>query len=708
MFNNINILTQGTEGQLEANIVTNDSLSPTVLKAQDGVAYELRAVDSQLAPQQVLVSRNGSDLELRFDEFATVDTPVDAIIEGYYDLPQPPALTGISETGIYYDYVPQTGLEDALSWNLSDGFSTYQSLGYTQVASNAVPWLSVAAVGASTAGVAVAATAVASSSSDESSAEPDPSITVSQLSLDTKRPGFKGSVKDPNAEVILTIEGIDYVATNNGDGTWQLDENTVEPLDEGETTLSVTMIDEQGNADTITDTVIVDMIPVEVTIDSLVTNNTLPTLTGSINDATADIVVTLNGVDYDAVNNGDGTWTLDGDLLSELAEGEVTVNILATDSAGNNDVESTTIVIDTTAPTVSLDSLITDDPTALLTGLVDDTEASVVVTVDSIDYQAVNNGDGSWSLPDNTLTELAEGETQITVTATDSANNTETIIDSVVVNTEQVEIGTRSLVSGETKPELTGFIDNPDARVVVTIKGIKCEAKNNGDGTWTLDPDSMPVLSEGTTAYTVTSIDDAGLRISTSGTVTVDLSGPEVSVNSIITKDTTPALTGNVDDPDATVIVTVNGDDYAAINNADGTWTVSDNSLLALSEGETEVTVLATDALGNSTSSTGNITVDTIGVNVTLDALTTNEISPALSGSIDDPTATVIVTVNAVEYTAVNNGDNTWSLAADTLPDLAEGEVEVSVSASDEAGHSDSATTTIEIDTTAPVVSVDS
>ncbi|WP_413692200.1 hypothetical protein [Psychromonas sp. KJ10-2] len=89
MFNNINIITQGSEGTLETSLVTNESLSPTVLKAQEGVAYELRALDSQLAPQQVLVSRNGSNLELRFDEFATADTPVDAVIEGYYDLPQP-------------------------------------------------------------------------------------------------------------------------------------------------------------------------------------------------------------------------------------------------------------------------------------------------------------------------------------------------------------------------------------------------------------------------------------------------------------------------------------------------------------------------------------------------------------------------------------------------------------------------------------------
>ncbi|ELW88647.1 hypothetical protein ACINAA014_A0013, partial [Acinetobacter baumannii AA-014] len=31
-----------------------------------------------------------------------------------------------------------------------------------------------------------------------------------------------------------------------------------------------------------------------------------------------------------------------------------------------------------------------------------------------------------------------------------------------------------------------------------------------------------------------------------------------------------------------------------------------------------------------------------------------------MTGTIDDPTATVVVTVDGVDYPAVNNGDGTW------------------------------------------------
>ncbi|WP_240918235.1 Ig-like domain-containing protein, partial [Pseudoalteromonas sp. C8] len=131
-----------------------------------------------------------------------------------------------------------------------------------------------------------------------------------------------------------------------------------------------------------------------------------------------------------------------------------------------------------------------------------------------------------------------------------------------------------------------------------------------------------------------------------------------------------------IDDPTANVVVqvTVDGEEYTATNNTDGTWTLADNTLPDLIEGDTVITVTASDAAGNSSTATGSIEVDITGLNVSVDSLTTNEVSPALTGSIDDVTASVAVTVNDVTYDAINNEDGTWSLAADTLPDLTEGE----------------------------------
>ncbi|OJF70732.1 hypothetical protein BK026_19250 [Alteromonas sp. V450] len=82
---------------------------------------------------------------------------------------------------------------------------------------------------------------------------------------------------------------------------------------------------------------------------------------------------------------------------------------------------------------------------------------------------------------------------------------------------------------------------------------------------------------------TATATDAAG---NTSAPVsdTVDAVAPVVSIDDVVTSDSTPALTGNVDDPTATVVVTINGQDYTATNNGDGTWTLADDTVDALPE----------------------------------------------------------------------------------------------------------------------------
>ena len=81
--------------------------------------------------------------------------------------------------------------------------------------------------------------------------------------------------------------------------------------------------------------------------------------------------------------------------------------------------------------------------------------------------------------------------------------------------------------------------------------------------------------------------------------MTVDLTAPVVTVDSLTTGDSTPALSGTVNDADATIEVTVDGQTVAATNNADGTWSLADDTLTALAEGTFDVSVTATDAVGN-------------------------------------------------------------------------------------------------------------
>ncbi|UYQ58825.1 BapA/Bap/LapF family large adhesin [Acinetobacter baumannii] len=777
-----------------------------------------------------------------------------------------------------------------------------------------------------------------------------PTVALDDVLTNDSTPALTGTVNDPTATVVVTVDGTDYPAVNNGDGTWTLADNTLPALTDGPHTITVTATDPAGNAgtdtavvtidttapnapvldpinatdpvtgtaeagstvtvtypdgstatvvagtdgtwsvpnpgnlvdgDTVTATAtdpagntsgpataVVDAVAPTVALDDVLTNDSTPALTGTVNDPTATVVVTVDGTDYPAVNNGDGTWTLADNTLPALTDGPHTITVTATDPAGNAGTDTAVVTIDTTAPnapvldpinatdpvtgtaeagstvtvtypdgstatvvagtdgtwsvpnpgnlvdgdtvtaiatdpagntsgpatavvdavapTVALDDVLTNDSTPALTGTVNDPTATVVVTVDGVDYPAVNNGDGTWTLADNTLPTLADGPHTITVTATDAAgnvgNDTAVVtIDTVAPNAPVLDpINATDPVTGTAEAGSTVTVTYPDGTTATVVAGT--------DGSWSVPNPGN--LVDGDTV-TATATDPAGnTSLPGTGTVSADITAPVVALDDVLTNDSTPALTGTVNDPTATVVVNVDGVDYPAVNNGDGTWTLADNTLPTLADGPHTITVTATDAAGNVGNDTAVVTIDTVAPNapvldpinatdpvtgtaeagstvtvtypdgttatvvagtdgtwsvpnpgnlvdgdtvtatatdpagntslpgtgtvsaditapvVALDDVLTNDSTPALTGTVNDPTATVVVTVDGVDYPAVNNGDGTWTLADNTLPTLADGPHTITVTATDAAGNVGNDTAVVTIDTTAPTLAI--
>ncbi|MGQ1014956.1 BapA/Bap/LapF family large adhesin [Acinetobacter baumannii] len=698
-----------------------------------------------------------------------------------------------------------------------------------------------------------------------------PVVALDDVLTNDSTPALTGTVNDPTATVVVNVDGVDYPAVNNGDGTWTLADNTLPALADGPHTITVTATDAAGNVgndtavvtidtvapnapvldpinatdpvsgqaepgstvtvtypdgttatvvagtdgswsvpnpgnlvdgDTVTatatdpagntslpgtGTVSADITAPVVALDDVLTNDSTPALTGTVNDPTATVVVNVDGVDYPAVNNGDGTWTLADNTLPALADGPHTITVTATDAAGNVGNDTAVVTIDTvapnapvldpinatdpvsgqaepgstvtvtypdgttatvvagtdgswsvpnpgnlvdgdtvtatatdpagntslpgtgtvsadiTAPVVALDDVLTNDSTPALTGTVNDPTATVVVNVDGVDYPAVNNGDGTWTLADNTLPALADGPHTITVTATDAAgnvgNDTAVVtIDTVAPNAPVLNpINATDPVSGQAEPGSTVTVTYPDGTTATVVAGT--------DGSWSVPNPGN--LVDGDTV-TATATDPAGnTSLPGTGTVSADITAPVVALDDVLTNDSTPALTGTVNDPTATVVVNVDGVDYPAVNNGDGTWTLADNTLPTLADGPHTITVTATDAAGNVGNDTAVVTIDTVAPVVSFTDASTNDTTPALTGTIDDPTATVVVTVDGVDYPALNNGDGTWTLADNTLPVLADGPHTVSVTATDVAGNvSTPVTGTVTVDATAPTLAI--
>ncbi|MFA3130298.1 Ig-like domain repeat protein, partial [Acinetobacter pittii] len=698
-----------------------------------------------------------------------------------------------------------------------------------------------------------------------------PVVVLDDVLTNDSTPALTGTVNDPSATVVVNVDGTDYPAVNNGDGTWTLADNTLPALTDGPHTITVTATDAAGNAGTDTAVVTIDttapnapvLDPINATdpvsgtaeagstvtvsfpdgttaivvagpdgtwsvpnpgdltdgqtvtatatdpagntslpgtgtvsaditapvvlLDDVLTNDSTPALTGTVNDPTATVVVNVDGVDYPAVNNGDGTWTLADNTLPALTDGPHTITVTATDAAGNAGTDTAVVTIDTTAPnapvldpinatdpvsgtaeagstvtvsfpdgttatvvagtdgswsvpnpgnlvdgdtvtatatdpagnislpgtgTVSaditppvvvLDDVLTNDSTPALTGTVNDPTATVVVNVDGVDYPAVNNGDGTWTLPNDILPTLSEGAHSVTVTATDLAGNVGTdtgtvTIDTVAPNAPDIDpVNAVDPITGTAEPDSTVTVSFPDGTTATVVAG--------PDGTWSV-PNPGNLVDGDTISATAT--DPAG-NTSLPGTEIVDGDGlpPVVSLTDEVTNDATPDLSGSINDPNATIVVTVDGIDYPAVNNGDGTWTLPNDILPTLSEGAHSVTVTATDLAGNVGTDTGTVTIDTVAPVVTFPDVSTNDTTPALTGTIDDPLATIVVTVDGVDYPAVNNGDGTWTLADNTLPALTDGPHTVSVTATDVAGNvSTPVTGTVTVDATAPTLAI--
>ncbi|MEP0366459.1 MAG: LamG-like jellyroll fold domain-containing protein [Cyclobacteriaceae bacterium] len=308
---------------------------------------------------------------------------------------------------------------------------------------------------------------------------------------------------------------------------------------------------------------------------------------------------------------GSGTVGSDPEFLGPLAitdldYGNLTISVTLTDAVGNAGDAVTGVAEflnpDSTPPVVSVDVLATNDATPALSGSIDDNSATITVTVDGNDYTATNNGDGSWTLADNTLTTLADGVYDVQVTATDALSNVgnDATSNELVIDTTAPVVDVSTLVTNDQSPALSGNVDDVSAVVNVTVGGQTVSAANNGDGTWVLADNTLTLLAENVYDVQVQAQDAVGNTGSdaTTDELTIDITAPTATVDDLETLDDAPAITGTVSETANSVQVTIQGDTYAAVITGLA-WELPDNSITSLEVGVYDVSVQVTDLAGN-------------------------------------------------------------------------------------------------------------
>lgn len=391
---------------------------------------------------------------------------------------------------------------------------------------------------------------------------------------------------------------------------------------------------------------------------------------------------------------------------------------------------------DTTAPNVSITSgtqstgsLINGedyDSGVFTIGGTGEAGAQVTVVVNGTTQTTVVGGDGSWSVDFNSIS-ISEGEytTGVVVTATDAAGNSTTITDTLLVDTE-AEALTFNSVAGDNIiniDEASGAVSvsgmsEAGATVVITLEGQSATTTVAGDGSWSVSFDGSQ-FPQGTydSVISATVTDAAGNAASYTHDVHIDLDS-FVSINAgsvggdgnVSAAEMTAGVTVNGSgEPGSTVVVTVAGASLTSTVGANGVWSVTyPNGSLPEGTYTATVTAVATDAAGNSSTSTGAFEIDT-EIGVTIDTgfaggdqvVNFNEQGAPLSFTGDaEPGASVVVTLQGVEMTTVANASGVWSvtLPAGSLP-TGEYSTTLTAVATDSFGNTATTSTSVAVDT---------
>ncbi|MPQ50231.1 Ig-like domain-containing protein [Citrobacter telavivensis] len=600
-----------------------------------------------------------------------------------------------------------------------------------------------------------------------------PVITISTLAADdilnaTEAQAdlvITGTTTAPAGQTVtVTINGNDYTALVQANGRWSV---TVPAAEAGALTtgsVTATVSDAAGNTGSASHALTVDTTSPVVTISTVAADDIInraehgqtQIISGSASGAAAGdaVTVTVNGKNYTTVVDAAGNWSVGVPAadISALNDGTTTIAVTVTNTAGNSGSATHDVTVDTAAPSVTLNSVTADDvinaaeqgADLVLSGTTTNVEAGqlVTVTLNGQTYTAQVQANGEWTLtvPSADLSGLTDGSARVEVSVSNAAGNSASATRDYSVDTTAPVITISTLAADdilnatEAQADLviTGTTTAPAGQTVtVTINGNDYTALVQANGSWsvTVPAAEAGALTTGTVTATVS--DAAGNTGSASHALTVDTTSPVVTISTVASDDIinrtehgqTQIISGSASGAAAgdAVTVTVNGKNYTTVVDAAGNWSVGVPAadISALNDGTTTITVTVTNAAGNSGSATHDVEVNTATVTLAVDTIAVDDVINALeagsdliiSGTSGQLPAGTIVTMmlNGQSYTATVQANGTWTVtvpAAD-VAQLGDGQrYTVSVTAQDSAGNSASASSLVSVDTSAPVVTI--
>ncbi|MDS1493839.1 Ig-like domain-containing protein [Shigella dysenteriae] len=568
--------------------------------------------------------------------------------------------------------------------------------------------------------------------------------------------------------VTVTFGGKTYSATVAANGSWSTSVPAADmaALRDGDASAQARVSNVNGNSATTTHAYSVDASAPTVAINTIAGDDILNaaeagaalTITGSSTaEAGQTVTVTLNGENYTGTVQTDGSWSVSVPPadLSALTASNYTVSAAVSDKAGNPASVNHNLTVDTSVPVVTINTVAGDDvinatehaQAQIISGSATGaaTGSTVTVTIGTNTFTTVLDASGNWSVgvPASVVSALANGTVTINASVTDAAGNSGSATHQVTVNTGLPSI-TFNAISGDNvlnadekgqpltiSGSSTGLATG--AQVTVTLNGHNYSATTDAAGNWTLTVPVSDLAALGQANYTVSAsaTSAAGNTASSQANLLVDSGLPGVTINTvagddvinsvehtqaqIISGTATGAVAGD------RLVVTIAGQQYVTSTDASGNWSVGvpASVISGLADGTVTISATITDSAGNSSTQTHNVQVNTAAVSLSVSTIGGDNIINAaeagsaltLSGTGTNFAAGTVVTVllNGKGYSATIQNNGSWSVnvpAADVAA-LSDGtSYTVSASAQDSAGNSATASRSVAVDLTAPVISI--
>nr|WP_246020040.1 Ig-like domain-containing protein [Limnobaculum zhutongyuii] len=530
-------------------------------------------------------------------------------------------------------------------------------------------------------------------------------------------------VADSGRIVTVTLEGTSYTTTVQSDGRWSLSipSADISALTDGKYTINASLADAVGNTILVEHDITIDVhtnLPA-LTIDAFTGDNyinvleiTQPmTVTGTTHNVEEGQIVTinLNGQNYSATVQEDGTWSLvvpAGDM-GALLDRTYTVTGSVSNVVGNSVTilggltvdTQIALVIDTVAGDDIIDNTEAASPVTISgTASADDVNATVTITLNGVDYTTRIQAGGLWSvdIPAEDIQALPDGPYTLTASYTDFASNSITVDHNITIDASapltltindisdnnyinSTEINQDLLISGTSTGVAAG------RTVTITFNDIEYTTTVQSDGNWSF---TIPALAVGATpdnVYVVSAsvTNSSGTEATAEHVVIVDtyialtiepLTGDDIINSAELTGPVRIFGIASGDDVSSVITLTMGSFTYTINPNLSGAWSfdLPAADLQSLGSGNFVLHATMGDLSGNTIEIDHHFTINTSTPALAIDPITGDDYINALE--VNSPIAiggstigveagqTVTITLNNIAYTAVVEADGRWSM----------------------------------------------